>query len=1190
MYTVHVKASRTGACPRASAVTLPARTRCRMSTQSRTPAPSAAGRSTSVPATSTATRGGASQKAGNAAVARREEGGVAGTLRGWWNGAAEWVGDRYDDASTAVGDAYRTTQRVAGDVADVVRSTSVGYKDGTLTASTDADEVMDLLPASLRGGVELDKKNPQANRVDLSLDTKSGRLTVAVPDLQVKSISGQGVRAGPTQLRGVVVTVDGADRKARDVVKKAAGETVTGWVFGKDEPKAAPARTQVRVASATATDVQAGGTSARQIELGGIDLSLEEGAQGGTGAFFTVGSAAVSGLQAQGASAAQVTAAGVSGSLGGDRESGAIAAERLAARDLQTAGAALQSGEARDVRASFSNRGGGLPVVDAKADRDLRVDGSAGSVRASGAQASGTSVRSASASGARVRAGGGALAVDLDALDVESLDSANLDARRAQAERVNVTRENGASRTSVGRLDASGVDAGGRTAGRVQAEALAVGTSATETQVSADRARVADGTANGVRVAEADVSGLSVANGKDGARVRAGSAAVSGVSGAQVEVASASARNLAVSTGGRTEVSADAAEASGVRAGTARVGAADVTGLRALVDGAALEARAERASVAGVDTQAVDVARANATNLHVTRGAEGARLSAKDAQVEGLDTATVDAARASARNLALHGSARSGSLSASELEATGLRGPTMTANLAQASGVSASAGTDANGALRTEGVVERLAVQGLDTSTVDARSAEVRGAGWSVGGDLASARVEGASVEGGSLGAARAEQVRVGRAEASFDGRAETGTMRVSDGSVQGLVTPVARVGSASAQNLQASATNRGGGLPALDARPDDLRLQANVQRVDASGIDGSRVDAASFAASGLSLDTRGAAPVVGVQEGRATGVAVRHDGSGVRMREAEIVDGQARLGSGIDMSADRLRAGGVTFDAAYPSGQKRTDGASRGAGQGIDLLPLAAAVDEASVQGSVPLRAADHGAVAVRPDTRADLRARVSGGRVDPAATGVTLSRSADGPLWTEVNGVYLDPDKSGERAALRADVSGWKDPNVTTSLPGSPETLPLDVPSLVRQVAPSTVGASGTRAAGASGGSGGIGSVVDLSRASVTGAAHVRNGPVDLGAAEATIAGERATDNRVNFEADGAGRIALLFSRLLMSNLKVDAGGQQIEAGGVASTDARMQVRQASSGQQVDGSIGAVELRDVQSRPAKQ
>jgi hypothetical protein len=789
-----------------------------------------------------------------------------------------------------------------------------------------------------------------------------------------------------------------------------------------------------------------------------------------------------------------------------------------------------------------------------------------------------------------VRSGGGALAVDLDALDIDSLDTANLDARRAQAERVHVTRENGASRTSVGSLDASGVDAGGRTAGRLRTEGLAVGTGADGTEITADRARVADGAASGVRVAEADVAGLSLANGRDGTRVRAGTAAVSGVSGAQVEVASANARNLAVSTGRRTEVSADAAAASGVRAGTTRVGSADVTGLRASVDGAALEARAERASVAGVDTQSVDVARANAANLHVTRGAEGARLSATDARVEGLDTSSVDVARANARNLALQGSARGGSLSASELQASGLRTPTLTANVAQATGVSASAGTDVNGALRTEGTVERLGVQGLDTSSLDARSAEVRGAGWSLGGERASARIEGASVEGGSLGASRAEQVRVGRTDASFDGRTETGSLRVADGSVQGLTTPVARVASASAQNLQASATNTGGGLPALDARPDDLRVQASVQRVDAAGIDGSRVDAATFAGAGLSVDTRGAAPVVGVQEGRATGVAVRHDGSGIRMREAEIVDGQARLGGGVDMSADRLRAGGVTFDATYPAGQKRTEGASRAGGEGIDLLPLAAAVDEASVQGSVPLRAADHGAVEVRSDTRADLRARITGGRVDPSATGVTLSRSADGPLWTEVNGVYLDPDKSGDRAALRADVSGWKDPNLTKSLPGSPETLPLDVPSLVQQVVPSTGGAGGARTNGASSASGGIGSVVDLSRASVTGAAHVRNGPVDLGAAEATIAGERATDNRVNFEADGAGRIALLFSRLLMSNLKVDAGGQQIQAGGVASTDARMQVRQGSSGQQVDGSIGAVEVRDVQSRPAKQ
>ncbi len=298
------------------------------------------------------------QRSGNQALTTKPTG-AAATVRGWWDSATDWAGDKLDAASDAVTGAWNTTKRVANDVGDVVRSTSVGMKDGKLQASTDLDEVMDLLPESVRKSVQLDKSNPAANRANLSYDTKAGKLTVSVPDLQMKGMSAGGVTAGPTRLQGVVLTMDDAGAKARQAVKGAAGETVAGWVFG-DEPKAtkpqAP-RTQLTVAKATAQDVsmQGGKAGAKQVDLGAVDVTLEGGDKGGAKAWFNVGSATLSGVHGAGTTADEVSGAGLSAHVAEAGESGSLGAERLAARGVVKDGQALGAGEVRGVAARFTN-------------------------------------------------------------------------------------------------------------------------------------------------------------------------------------------------------------------------------------------------------------------------------------------------------------------------------------------------------------------------------------------------------------------------------------------------------------------------------------------------------------------------------------------------------------------------------------------------------------------------------------------------------------------------------------------------------------------------------------------------------------------------------------------------------------------------------------------------------------------
>ena len=259
------------------------------------------------------------QKAGNQ--------GVGSTLKGWWDKGTNWLGKKYDQASDAVSGAYNSVKQTASDFADIYQNSDLSYKDGKFSASTDMDEVMDVLPASMRDKLSLDKSLPSANKATLDVDTKTGKLSLKVPNLMLSSLNMGGVSAGKTRLGGVQLTIDNAGALAHDYAKKKAGSTVADMVFGKQQQATGiDSTTTLKVASVLANDVAypAAQMSAKQLELSGLDVSIFNKGGGLPAADshpdqlqmnFSVGSAVVRGLSSPKTSATELGISGLSGNL-----------------------------------------------------------------------------------------------------------------------------------------------------------------------------------------------------------------------------------------------------------------------------------------------------------------------------------------------------------------------------------------------------------------------------------------------------------------------------------------------------------------------------------------------------------------------------------------------------------------------------------------------------------------------------------------------------------------------------------------------------------------------------------------------------------------------------------------------------------------------------------------------------------
>ena len=116
-------------------------------------------------------------------------------IRGWLAGAGRWIGDKYDAATGAVGDFVHQTGQAAAELWDLASHSDLSLEGGNLVLDTDLDELMDVMPASVQGALQLDRAS--ANRVRVVIDPKVALLTsdaITVQGLDTASLKTGEVR------------------------------------------------------------------------------------------------------------------------------------------------------------------------------------------------------------------------------------------------------------------------------------------------------------------------------------------------------------------------------------------------------------------------------------------------------------------------------------------------------------------------------------------------------------------------------------------------------------------------------------------------------------------------------------------------------------------------------------------------------------------------------------------------------------------------------------------------------------------------------------------------------------------------------------------------------------------------------------------------------------------------------------
>lgn len=860
-----------------------------------------------------------------------EGGGFWGKVGGWFSKAADWVGEKataakdgvvagYDYVAEKASDAWETTKQVAGDTYDVLTSTDLSYENGTLSGTTDAAEVMDLMPARYRDAMAFDKR--AQNDVTVSYDTKTGIVTASASTLALSKLALGPLTAGPTTLTDVTITL--ANPKGGVPVLDSTADNLLATIH---------------VGGVTATEVvylgPQGELRVQSVELSGLDaqafnpgggVPMADGTADHLAGTFALESARLRGVSGDAVAAGEVAVEGVRGGVDQDAESAWAAVDHAQARQARVGDTSVDHAQVRGARLGVDNKGGGAPLLDATPDRP-KLAAQVESASVDGLRTAQGTVGHADVEGVSghydVATGDGAARVGR--LGARDVDLAGVQVGAAQAEALHAARDGTAHSVGASSLEVTGADSvwGGADAARVQGlEAqfdTATGDAALQMQaLEAEEARGAGATADAVRV-----EALSAQRDAEATRAQVRSAQVTGldagVVGGDLSVTDARAE---AATGGALSASAAQVKGEGLKVGDARIGSAQVDAAHATRD-------AEGAWAGGADTVSARDVRAGDVRVGAAR-AEGLRggLTA-----EGAATGAVE--RASAQNL------RAGDASVGTARVTGLRG-----------------GRDAKGALH--GAADHASVERVRAGENAVGAAQVTGlrGGRRADGGLHGA-LETAAITDAQVGGARVGEASVRRVEAARDAAGVT-TASAAELRAQDITGPAAAEtlamdglaarlegtqGSASAERVAATSMQAGdvslaagqlervrvsGGLDGQGraqiggAAVEDLKVgeQAAVGSARADDIEASRRDGAVAARAGAlhaeDVDTQWAdAGVVDVR-----GAQVGHGADGTRAR-VDALDVEGLAAGPVTADTVGLRDAGVSVDA---EGGVRTD------------------------------------------------------------------------------------------------------------------------------------------------------------------------------------------------------------------------------------------------------------------------
>lgn len=681
-----------------------------------------------------------------------------------------------------------------------------------------------------------------------------------------------------------------------------------------------------------------------------------------------------------------------------------------------------------------------------------------------------------------------------------------------------------AAHATAERVEGGGLSAAGARIQRFAGEGLALDVDST-LAMAAQRLSASGADFGDWHLDDGDARDLAIRTGGGATAVGLAALSARGLRGAGADAASASLSDVNVETdGGHTRGGARAVDLASATFGGWHLDAAAIQDASASVGGGAASVGAGAVEARGLRGGGAAVEGLRGADLDARVGDGAFRVQARDAELVGaaagdwaLETAAVHGARVEGRGPALEASAARASLD-------GLSGP----------GTAIGAGTAEDLAARRDaaGWSARAGLAGVDEAEaagISVQSLRARGTRATVGAAGTSASAASLRAESLDADRFRAALVELGGADGSLSGggwKATAESAAASDLAVDG----VGAAGSVSASDLSASSR---GGRTAVDV------ASADVESLAAAGVRARSAhlsDLSAGAGAGARSVELGAAEARGVTVGDAVSAGA------LSSRGVSVSDGPG----GLEASAGALAADDVAFRWAAPAG---STGAPRGEPAPFALDPallatsLARRVDRADALVDVPLRPGKYHSgvdLSVAADTRLRAGAKVRNQTV--TELDARFDHPIDGPLWTEVSGLYT------EGGGVKVDVAGWFDQDALSPIHGAlglqgDHLLPIadyaDAGLRASRAAPAPAPSRGARTPP------GLGSAFDLDHLSGSAAVHLAPGRVDAGGASARLVGQDPVTNRVEASAAPGRGVSVEALQLRAAETRASVGG---------------------------------------------
>lgn len=1118
-----------------------------------------------------------------------------GGILGWFQDAGDWVGDRYDEVAEGVGNAIETTKRVASDVWDVVETTSVSWEDGRIGVETDLDEVMDLMPESVREKIQLG--DGAENKIKLEYDTSSNSLNASSADLEIEGMDLGGLQSGPASFKDVSVRI----HNPADAIGML--ENPREWL-GDDEDGVS---IDVSVGSGSAENLvipgENGGTTIRRADLSNFrgSASNADGLPFGdealaTSARFSAGGLGLSGVTHGGAEVGDLDITDIAGGLSERDETAFLEVGAVRAAGVDSGdGASMAAMTADNIRVDIRNEGGGMVFLDDKGDHMNAV------VTASSATVGGVETLGASADSARVSD----LSLTADQ-DTSTLDLA------------------------AGALGGTNLRHGDNRVGGVDAQGLNARLSPGDWSAELDQGSITAAALAGWNVDGASVAGLSVGNDGSGISGNADRASVTGLSGEGTRVGQADLTQLSgAQTADGWEAAVGGGTASNVRAMGATVGSASLDNARATSSGDRIEGAVDRLSVRDAAGMGAHVDGATLTGLNGSKDADGWEAGLAGGTVTGasydelaVDSAAISAVRASGNDAGmnadigrvaadgmsttdgsridhLHGNTvalntRGGGLDASAAELgvrgvgigeVGLTEGTLTGTSARMTSEGTSLGADqvaltgftakdfAAGSLSANDATAELGQDGMSAHVADASLADVRA------GDLGVRRASITDAGGSVIGDRRSTTI----AAVDATGITYGDGVSVADASVRGIAGSSegdsafrGSIDSVSANTLvagdttvaHASATGISGGTEGDAIRGTVATANASTLTSGDLSVGSASLDAARFGTDGTTHDAY-------VNRIELADASMGDSGS---VRAAAIYGARGQTdGTSIDAGADRFDARGLAF-ASSPDGGQQSGGDS-GLDSAALTRTLAARVDSADARVSVPMIPGTYDSgveLGVERDTQLNAGLSVRNNQI--ADVDARFSRGLDGPAWTELRGLYDDNGR------LKADVSGWADKDLTGTVNEAMGIESNRLQSLEAYGYYATQGTGGTTTE--AGDHPALTEAFDTRGLRAEGHAHLSAGTIDAGVGQVRLADGGSGAN--TFSASVAnGQANVSAGSVLIDSSAAQVAGGQLTTGDAAIDGTRVRVDTAGTDAgSAEGTVDSVSVQDIRYR----